>query len=169
MNAKKTCVAKKNNKRFVSFVIFFFLIWHKTDHSGTIQHIINVLLQDGTMLFIFAYVWLLHFRENRHHVKRKTGMVNFDWLTSDCIYYYILGYVILSATLQLVQELQNLQTLHEELIWHVVHHFFFQNNDGFEKGWYMCNIYDDRHRLAVFIFTYAHKDESCRKSATYHT
>ena len=144
---------------------YFWLIWHKTEYFRTIQHIISVLLRNHV---IFLHTCGNYISWNRHHVKRKTCMVNFDWLTSDCIYYYtLLGYVILSATLQL--ELQNLQTLHEELIWHVVHHFFFQNNDGFKKGWYMCNIYDDRHRLAVFIFTYAHKDELCRKSATYHT
>ena len=35
--------------------------------------------------------------------------------------------------LPLVHDLQNMQTLHDELIWHVVHHFFSQNNDGFQK------------------------------------
>ena len=130
---KRLALQKKNNKRFVSFVIFFFLIWHKTDHSGTIQHIINVLLQDGTMLFIFAYVWLLHFRENRHHVKRKTGMVNFDWLTSDCIYYYILRYMIPSVSSYLWRMICKFCKLACRA--YLACYNFFSKNNGFQKEW----------------------------------
>ena len=70
--------------------------------------------------------------------------------------------------LPLVHDLQNMQTLHDELIWHVVHHFFSQNNDGFQKRTINATfMMIDADWLSSF--SHMHKDESCLKSATYLT
>ena len=125
---------QKNNKRFISFVIFFLLIWHMTDHSGPIQHIINVLLRDRTTLFFFCIRVVTTHSGKQASCLKKSWHGKF-WLTY--IRLHILLYIEIHDTvcliLPLVHDLQNLQACMSSLYGMLVH--FFSKNNGFQKEW----------------------------------